>query len=109
MWPDAQARIASPTSATAPPTASERRSGRANTMKTAAQANPRGTRQRCTHVPPLRATDAHLGRLRHHTGAAQALADRLGDARDLDVHADPLRAGAAVAVRAAADVRALDA
>src|SRR5687768_14628321 len=100
MCPDAHARMASPTSATAPPTASERRSGRASTMKTAAQANPRGTRQRCTHVPPLRATNAHLDRLSYHPCAAQALADRLRDARDLDVHADPLRAGAAVTVRA---------
>src|SRR5688500_417826 len=99
--------MASPTSATAPPTASERRSGRASTMKTAAQANPRGTRQRCTHVPPLRPTGTHLDRPRNDGGAPQPLAHRLGHAPDFDVHADPLRAGAAVAVCATADVRAL--
>src|SRR5437588_6635014 len=104
MWPEAHARNASPSRATAPPTASDSLLGLASRTKTTAQAKPSGTRQRCTQVPPLRATRVHLNATRVHLNATRvhldrlenfprapkSLADRLDDAPDLYVHANPV-------------------
>src|SRR2546421_10439709 len=108
MCPEAHARKSKPRRATAPPTASDRTVGFASSMKTTAQTKPSGTRQRCTQVPPLRPTRVHLDRLENFPGAPQPLADRPQDALDLDVHANPVRARAAVTVPAAAPVVAPD-
>src|SRR2546423_12964626 len=116
MCPEAHARNASPSSATAPPTASDSLLGLASRTKTTAQTKPSGTRQRCTQVPPLRATRVHLNATRAHLDrlgnfprAPQPLADRHQDTLDLYVHANPVRAQAPVTVRAAADVFSLGA
>src|SRR5215217_3631214 len=101
--------MARPTSATAPPINRERRSGLARTMKSPAQTKPSGTRQRCTHVPPLRATGTHLDHPGCSFGPPQSFTHRRRDFVHADLHADPLRARAPVAVHAAVDVRALDA
>src|ERR1043166_8417473 len=109
MCPLAQARKARPASATAPPAASVKGTGLASKRKSAAHAKPSGTRQRCAHVPALRPTRVHLDRVVEDARAPQSLAGGLDHARHLDVHADPVRAGATVAVGAAINVRALDA
>src|SRR5687768_10969156 len=112
MCPADQARRASPTTATKPPTASVTGCGSARTMKTAAHAKPSGTRQRCTHVPPLRATGSHLARVQNFGRAPpppQSLPDRRRHALHFDIHTNPLRTRAAVTVGAAVDVGALDA
>src|SRR5437762_11914313 len=109
MWPLAHARKAKPASATAPPAASVSGIGFARSRNSSAQAKPSGTRQRCAHVPPLRATRVHLDRLGKDARAPQPLARGLDHARHLDVHTDPARAGAPVAVRAAVNIVALDA
>src|SRR5438067_5362043 len=97
MCPEAHARKSKPRRATTPPTASDRTVGFASRMKTTAQAKPSGTRQRCTQVPPLRATRVHLNATRVHLDrlenfprAPQSLADRLDNAPDLYVHANPV-------------------
>src|SRR5437588_5731786 len=116
MWPEAHARNASPSRATAPPTASDSLLGLASRTKTTAQTKPSGTRQRCTQVPPLRATrvylnaaSVHLDRLENFPRAPKPLPDRLDHSPDLDVHANPVRARAPVTVRPATDVFTLDA
>src|SRR5437764_2255776 len=109
MCPEAHARKSKPRRATAPPTASDRTVGFASSMKTTAQTKPSGTRQRCTQVPPLRATRVHLDRLENSLGAPKPLADGGDHSLDLDVHANPVRARAPVTVRAASDVFTLDA
>src|SRR5947208_15987430 len=113
MCPEAQARSSSPQSATTPPTASVASRGRASNRKIAAHRKPSGTRQRCTHVPPLRkraplCCAAHA-RATFILRAPQTLVARREHARDFDVHADPLRARAPMTVRATTDVCALDA
>src|SRR2546423_15356626 len=110
MCPEAHARNSRPSSATAPPTASDSLLGLASRAKTTAQTKPSGTRQRCTQVPPLRATRVHLNatcvhldRLANFPRAPQPLADRLDHAPDLYVHANPVRARAAGTNPSAAD------
>src|SRR3982751_2470537 len=100
MCPADQARTARPIMATPPPMRSVRQLDRANQIKSAPQINPSGTRQRCIHVPPLRNRLAPLS----PPGARppQPLARKLQNLPDRDVHANPVRAGAAVTVRAAA-------
>src|SRR5258708_39090434 len=84
-----KARSASPGTVGKPPTISVTGRGRDNTKKSAAQANPSGTRQRCIHVPPLRN--------RHKFGSCnpilvtQPIHYRVPHALGIDVHTDPLR------------------
>src|SRR5688500_8818586 len=109
MCPEAHARIARPKSATAPPIASVKGRGFASSKNTPATKKPSGTRQRCTQVPPLRATCDHLDCFGKRTRTPQPLADGLDNTLDADVHTNPNRTRATVTIHAAADVVALDA
>src|SRR5438045_7896542 len=69
------------------------------------QRNPGGTRQRCIQVPPLRKPSAPRSLRRSRT--PQSLASEIKNLLNRYVHTNPLRARAAMAINATADVVAL--
>src|SRR6266851_4740534 len=79
----------------------------ASKKKSAAQAKPTGTRHRCIHVPPL--ANRHKFRARYATCAPQTIRHRVQHAPDVDVHANPFRARAAMTIDATIDVVTFDA
>src|SRR5947209_6740707 len=91
--------------ATKPPIKSVRRVGRANHRKGIRHRKPSGTRQRCIQVPPLRKPSAP--RSPSLLRAPQPLASEIENLLNRYVHANPLRAGAPMAIRATVNVIAL--
>src|SRR5712692_7666606 len=79
----------------------------ASKKKSAAQAKPSGTRQRCIHVPPLANRQKFRGR--NPTCSAQTIRYRVQHALNIDVHANPFRARATMTIHATIDVVTLDA
>src|SRR5205085_11012228 len=66
---------------------------------------PSGTRQRCIQVPPLRKPSAPRSLRLSRT--PQSLASEIKNLLNRYIHANPLRAGAAMAINATIDVVAL--
>src|SRR5205085_3813987 len=81
--------------------------GRAKNRKSAAHAKPKGTRQRCIHVPPLANRNQTLRR--KIRSALQTIRDRVKHSFHVYVHADPFVARAPVTVLATRDIVSLDA
>src|SRR5882762_11008163 len=106
MCPVAQARNASPGTATTAPTIRVNGRGRAKTKKSAAQAKPSGTRQRCIHVPPL--ANRYQFRRYQCVGPPQTICHGMEHAFDVNVHADPLRTRPAMTVDSTTDIVPLD-
>src|SRR5581483_1788202 len=106
-WPEAHARKPTPGKATAPPISSSDQVGFAKSKKSAPQTKPSGTRHRCIHVPRLANRNQSLGN--ESVRAPQAFRYGVQHPFDIDVHADPLRAGSPVTIFTTVDVSALDA
>src|SRR5258706_12804668 len=84
---ESQAPKKKPCPGDAAPMASDQLLGRAKNRKSAAHAKPKGTRQRCIHVPPLANRNQTLRR--KMTSALQAIRDRVKYSFHFYVHADP--------------------
>src|SRR4051812_17653456 len=103
--------MASPPIEIKPPMARAFGVGLARAKKTMAHKKPRGTLQRCIHVPPRRIVLSGKGQTPLRMVGSQdskSFTDRLQYTVDFNVHANPFVTGAAMAVNTTTDVRSFN-